>query len=78
MVQAFVNISKETNWVLNVVKAMHGLKDKSQAIDVMAEEYADELLDRPLKASYVKKLKRLEKEPRVRITDFRKHFGLDT
>ena len=36
MVQAIITIDDETNRVLNMVKAKFNLKDKSQAIEVMA------------------------------------------
>ncbi|MEW6062930.1 MAG: hypothetical protein AB1571_00975 [Nanoarchaeota archaeon] len=39
MVKAIVNISKEANRVLNVIKAQHELKTKSEAINKLAEEY---------------------------------------
>ena len=35
MVQAMIDISEHTNRVLNIVKAKFGLKDKSQAINVV-------------------------------------------
>ena len=55
MVQAIIDIEDQTNRVLNIVKAKFGLKDKSEAIDVMAQQYEKEILDiwpgrRPLRA----------------------------
>jgi len=62
MVQAIIKISERTNRVLNIVKAKYGLKDKSEAIDVMAKEYENEIMQPELRPEYVKKLKRIEKE----------------
>ncbi|MFQ5406200.1 MAG: antitoxin [Candidatus Micrarchaeia archaeon] len=78
MVQALVNISKKANHALNVVKAVHGLKDKSAAIEYVVEEYAEEVLEPEFKASYVKKLLKIKKErgKRIKIEDFGKHFGI--
>jgi len=76
MVQAIIDIDEHTNQILNIVKAKFGLKDKSQAIDMMAEQYEEEVLEPELKPEYVEKLKRIAKEPAVKIKDFRKHFGL--
>ncbi len=45
MVQAIINIDENTNRILNILKAKYGLKDKSQAIDVMAQQYEKELLE---------------------------------
>ncbi len=44
MVQALIDISDHTNRILNVIKAKHGLKDKSQAINFLAGWYAKKFL----------------------------------
>ena len=62
MVQAIINITEKTNRVLNIVKAKHGLKDKSEAINVLVEEYETGLLEPELRPEYVEKLKKLEKQ----------------
>jgi len=77
MVQAIINIDEKTNRILNILKAKYGLKDKSQAIDVMAQQYEKELLEPELRPEYIKKMKKRQKEKTVEIKDFRKHFGLD-
>ena len=43
MVQAIIKISERTNRVLNIVKAKYGLKDKSEAINLVAKEYEEEV-----------------------------------
>ena len=50
MVQAIINIDEHTNRILNMIKAKYGLKDKSQAINVMAVEYENEILEPKLRA----------------------------
>jgi hypothetical protein len=77
MVQAIINIDENTNRILNILKAKYGLKDKSQAIDIMAQQYEKELLEPELRPEYVKKMKKRQKEKTIEIKDFRKHFGLD-
>lgn len=62
MVQAVIHIPDGINRVLNVVKAKYGLKDKSQAIELVVKEYESEFLEPELRPEYVKKLERLEKE----------------
>jgi antitoxin component of RelBE/YafQ-DinJ toxin-antitoxin module len=62
MVQAIVRIDEDTNRVLNIVKAKYGLKDKSQAINIMAQQYKEELLEPELRPQYIDKLKKLEKQ----------------
>jgi hypothetical protein len=41
MVQSQIFISEKANCIINIVKAQHGLKDKSEAIDFIAEKYAE-------------------------------------
>ncbi len=76
MVHALVNISPDSNRTLNVVKAIYGLKDKSQAIDKVVQEYRDELLEGDVREGYLRKLKRIEKQPGKRGADVDKYFGL--
>src|SRR4030043_343403 len=60
MVQAIINIKENTNRILNILKAKYGLKDKSQAIDIMAQQYEQELLEPELKPEYIEKAKKVE------------------
>jgi hypothetical protein len=60
MVQAFIDINERTNRILNILKAKYGLKDKSQAIERMAEEYEENLLEPELKPEYVEKIRKIE------------------
>jgi len=77
MVQAMINISEQANQILNIVKAKYNLNDKSEAIELVMKEYGKELLEPELRPEYVEKLKRIQKEPTIKVNDFRKHFGLD-
>ena len=61
MVKAIININENTNRLLNILKAKYGLKDKSQAIEKMAEEYEEEILEPELRPEYVEKLKKIRK-----------------
>jgi len=77
MVQAIIDIEDETNRVLNIVKAKFGLKDKSEAINVMAEQYEQELLEPQLRPEYAAKLQRIKKEKGIRfksVEALRKHI----
>ena len=62
MVKAIIDIDKRTNTILNIVKAKFGLNDKSQAIDMMAKQYEEEILESQLRPEYVNKLERIKKE----------------
>ncbi len=79
MVQAIINIKENTNRILNILKAKYGLKDKSQAIDIMAKEYEQEILEPELRPEYIEKAKEIMKEKPVKVgtsKDLRKMMGL--
>jgi hypothetical protein len=79
MVQAIINIKENTNRILNILKAKYGLKDKSQAIDLMAKEYEQEILEPELRPEYIEKAKEIMKEKPVNVgtpKDLRKMMGL--
>lgn len=67
MVQAIINISEHSNRILNILKAQYGLKDKSEAIDVMAERYEEDILEPELKPEYAEKLKKIRKGKYIRF-----------
>ena len=80
MVKALIDIDDRTNRVLNVVKAKYGLRDKSQAIEVMAAEYEGEVLEPELRPEYVKKMRALESEGSLRVgtvKELRARYGLN-
>jgi len=62
MVQAVIDITEQTNRILNIVKAKHGLRDKSQAINLVVRGYGEEFLEPELRPQFVKKMQVLEKK----------------
>ena len=77
MVQAIVDISNRANRVLNIVKAKYGLRDKSEAINVMAEEYEDGIMEPELRSKYIKKLNKIKKQQGIKfrnVEELRKHI----
>jgi len=67
MVKAIVEIDEDANKVINILKARYGLRDKSQAINEMAKQYKEIVLDSEVRPEYIKKLKRAEKERILRV-----------
>ena len=67
MVQAMINIDEEANRVLNIVKAKYGLKDKSEAINLVVKEYEESFLEPELRPEYVKRALRIHKQPSIKI-----------
>jgi hypothetical protein len=61
MVQAVINIDENTNRVLNIVKAKFGLRDKSQAINLVVNEYEETSLEPELRPEYKVKLNKIMK-----------------
>ena len=76
MVQAMIQISKDANQVLNIVKARYNLKDKSQAIERVVLEFGKNFLEPELQPDFVKKLNSRQNEGTVKVKDFEKHFGI--
>jgi len=65
---------------LNIVKAKFGLKDKSEAINVMAEQYEKELLEPQLRPEFIQRMEHISKEKTIKIgtlEKFRKRYGLN-
>ena len=62
MVQAMIDISKQANQILNIVKARHNLKDKSDAIERVVLDYGENFLEPELRPEFIQKIKRIEKE----------------
>ena len=76
MVQAIINIEDHTNRILNILKAKFGLKDKSEAIDLMAEQYEEEVMEPELRPEYIEKAKRIMKQKAIPVENFAKRYGL--
>ena len=56
MVQSIIDIGEKEDRILNIVKAKYGLKNKSQAIAVLAKVYEDSFLEPELRPEYIEKL----------------------
>lgn len=79
MVQAIININEHTNRILNIVKAKYDLNDKSAAIDLMAMQYEEEILDPELKPEYIEKAKKIHQQKAVdveTVENLRDRLGL--
>ena len=72
MVQAVINIEENTNRVLNIVKAKFGLKDKSQAINIVVTEYEQSFLEPELRPEYKIKLVKIIKGKHLSRAAFEK------
>jgi hypothetical protein len=80
MVQAIINISKHANHILNIIKAKYDLRTKSEAIELMAEKYEEDILEPELRPEYIEKAKKIGKEKAEHVgtpDDLRKKIGLN-
>lgn len=80
MVQAIIDINERANRVLNMVKAKYGLKDKSQAIQVMAEQYEENILEPELRPEYIEKARKIMKQKPIHVgtvENLRKRMKMD-
>ena len=62
MVQNLINIGEREDRILNIVKAKYGLKNKSDAIALLAKIYEEKFLEPELRPEYLEKLRKIEKE----------------
>lgn len=77
MIQALIKISTHTNHILNIIKAKYALKNKSEAIDLMAQQYEETILEPELKPVYVEKAKQIQEQEAIEVggvADLRKRY----
>lgn len=75
MVQAMINVTEHVNRVLNIVKAKYGLKDKSEAINIVVAEYEENLLEPELRPAYRDKLSKIIKGKHFSRKEFERLVG---
>ena len=62
-----ININEDVNKILNIVKAKYGLRDKSEAINIVVKEYEQEFLEPELRPEYIEKALRIHKQTSIKI-----------
>ncbi len=76
MVKAMIDIDEHANQILNIVKAMYDLPDKSHAINLAMRQYEEEIMEPEFKPEFIAELKKTEREKPIPIKDLAKHLGL--
>lgn len=61
MVQSIIDLDNNEDRILNIVKAKFGLKNKSQAVALIAKIYSDSFLEPELRPEYIEKLEKIRK-----------------
>ena len=75
MVNALIKLNDNANRIVNIVKAKYGLKDKSEAINIITKEYENNLLEPELRPEYIKKLEKIVKGKHYSQEEFEKMVG---
>ena len=53
-----ININERSNKILNIIKAMYSLKNKSEALDYVMKDYEEKLLQPELRPEFIKEMKK--------------------
>ena len=62
MVQAIVELGQHEDQVLTIVKGKFGLKNKSEAVNFVIDQFESELLEPQLRPEFIEEMKNLEKK----------------
>lgn len=61
MVQAIVNLGEHEDRVLNIIKGMFGLKNKSETVNLIIDKYGEQVLEQKLRPQYKEELLAIDK-----------------
>ena len=68
MVQSIIDIDEREDRIFNIVKAKFGLKNKSEAVALIAKIYEDSFLEPELKPEYIEKLDKIRKGEYIKFS----------
>ena len=74
-VKAIVTIDDRTNQILNILKAKYGLRDKSQAINLMAQKFEECIMEPELRPEFIENLKNSQTEKTIKVKDFAQRYS---
>lgn len=72
MVQAIINLGEYEDRLLTITKGKFGLKNKSEAVNFIINEYCEELLEPELRPEYEAKLTKILKGKHLSQEEFEK------
>jgi hypothetical protein len=79
MVLYQAKLAEKTDQIIKIVQAKYGLKDKSAAINLIAENFGASILEPKLRPDYVEKLDEFEEEETVFVgtsENFKKKYDV--
>ncbi|MFA6328386.1 MAG: antitoxin [Candidatus Micrarchaeia archaeon] len=62
MTSAIVNLTEENNRFLNIIKAHFGIRNKSDAINFVVENFPKEEIELEVRPEYIRKLQKIRKQ----------------
>ena len=62
MVQAIVTLGDQEDRVLTIVKGKYGLRNKSEAVNLIIDKFEEAFLEPELRPEYIAKIKKIVKE----------------
>jgi len=77
MPQAIIRLGDHEDRILTIVKGKYGLRNKSEAINMVINQYEEQLLEPQLRPEYLTKLNKIKKQKGIRfksIDELRKHI----
>ena len=75
MPSAVVHLGENEDRILTIVKGKYGLKNKSEAVNLVIDQFEQELLEPELRPEYAKKLKKIAKGKHHSRKEFDKLIG---
>jgi len=78
MVQSIIDLGENDDRILNIVKAQHNLKNKSQAVQLVLRIYGENFLEPEIRSEFLEELMKIKKgkhSPAFNsVDDLRKHI----
>lgn len=75
MTQALIQLSNDSNRVLNLVKAKYDLKDKSEAVEIVIKHFVECEGEPSFQEEFIKRVEKAEKGKFVKVKNFVEHYG---
>ena len=69
MVQSIIDVGTREDKIINIVKAQQGLKNKSDAVSLVLNVYADAFLETQLRPEFIERMNKIDNEKGVKFRD---------
>jgi hypothetical protein len=67
MIQAIIKFGEHEDRILNIVKGKYGLKNKSDAVNLIINKFETDHLEPELRPEFIEKINKIEKEDSIRF-----------